>query len=273
LTWLRSQQSITDSSYVSSEAASVETLLAVEAAGEDATTWRPADGAPSLLDYVLAHGAEYSHKSAAEAGKLAVALSAAGACWPSDALKPSDFYSPTLGAISADGGPLAWGILGTLALSEPVPADSVAYLQKIALPEGGWEWSPGWGRDTNSTALALQALVAVGTPLTDSAIISDEAYLDSAQTPEGGYNYDPNSPYGTDADANSTAYVLQALNALGVEAPDQAIAFLLQLQGPDGALGWQTAQPAANLGSTQQAIPALLGKSYPLKRAALRACE
>jgi hypothetical protein len=114
--------------------------------------------------------------------------------------------------------------------------------------------------------------VAAGIPLTDSAIISGEAYLDSAQTPEGGYNYDPNSPYGTDADANSTAYVLQALNALGVEAPDQAIAFLLQLQGPDGALGWQTAQPA-NLGSTQQAIPALLGKSYPLKRAALQACE
>lgn len=273
LTWLRSQQSITDSSYVSSAAASVESLLAVEAAGEDATTWRPADGAPSLLDYVLAHGAEYTHKSAAEAGKLAVALSAAGACWPAGALKPSDYYSPTLGALSADGGPLAWGILGTLALSEPVPADSVTYLQKLALPTGGWEWSPGWGHDTNSTALALQALVAAGVPLTNSVIISGEAYLDSAQTPEGGYNYDPNSPYGTDADANSTAYVLQALKALGVETPDQAIAFLIKLQGPDGALGWQTAQLTANLGATQQAIPALLGQSYPLKRAALQACK
>jgi len=273
LVWLRSQQSITDSGYVSSEAASVESLLAVGAAGEDAATWRPSNGAPSLLDFVLAHAAEYSHKSAAEAGKLAVALSAAGACWPVDALKPSGFYSHTLGALSADGGPLAWGIIGTLALSEPVPADSVEYLRGMALPSGGWEWSPGWGHDTNSTALALQALVAAGVPLTDSAIISGEAYLASAQTPEGGYNYDPNSPYGTDADSNSTAYVLQALKALGVAMPDQAIGFLLKLQGPDGAFGWQTAQSAANLGATQQVIPALIGQPYPIKRAALKACE
>jgi hypothetical protein len=273
LAWLRSQQSITDSSYVSSEAASIESLLAVEAAGEDATTWRPAAGASSLLDFVLAHGAEYSHKSTAEAGKLAVALSAAGACWPTGALKPSDFYSPTLGALSADGGPLAWGIIGTLALSEPVPSDSVEYLRGMALPSGGWEWSPGWGHDTNSTALALQALAAAGVPLTDTAIISGEAYLDSAKTQEGGYNYDPNSAYGTDADSNSTAYVLQALKALEVAAPDQAVAFLLKLQGPDGALGWQTAQPAPNLGSTQQAIPALVGQSYPIKRVALKPCQ
>src|SRR3954466_1377247 len=39
LTWLRSQQSITDSSYANSAGASVESLLAVVAGHEDANNW------------------------------------------------------------------------------------------------------------------------------------------------------------------------------------------------------------------------------------------
>jgi hypothetical protein len=67
--------------------------------------------------------------------------------------------------------------------------------------------------------------------------------------------------------------VLQALAALGVAAPETAVDFLLGLQDEDGALGWQVAQPAPNMGATQQAIPALLGQPYPIRRAALPACE
>jgi hypothetical protein len=273
LSWLRPQQVITDSSYGSSTAASVEGLLALGANHEDANTWQPAADASSLLDFVLAHGAEYAQDGVSEAGKLAVALSAAGACWPAEAVKPSGYYSPTLGALHTDAGPLAWGILGTLALDEAAPTESVDYLLNLALPDGGWEWSPGWGRDTNSTALALQALVAAGVPLTNSAIISGQTYLQSAQAPEGGFSYDPNASWGNVADSNSTAYVLQALAALGVGAPEAAIDFLLVLQGEDGALGWQIEQPAANMGSTQQAIPALLGQPYPIQRVALPTCE
>jgi hypothetical protein len=273
LTWLRSQQVITDGSTASSAAASVETLLALGANHEDAAAWRPAADAPSLLDFVLVHGGVYSQQGVSEAGKLAVALTAADACWPADAVKPSDYYSATLGALHSDAGELAWGILGTLALDEPAPTDSVDYLLGLALPDGGWEWSPGWGRDTNSTALALQALVAAGVPVTNSTVISGQAYLQSAQSPEGGFSYDPNASWGNVADSNSTAYVLQALAAVGVGAPDHAIDFLIGLQGEDGALGWQVEQPAPNLGSTQQAIPALLGQPYPLRRVALVACE
>lgn len=273
LTWLRSQQVITDGSYSSSAASSVEALLSISANHEDATLWRPAADAPSLLDFVVENGAAYAQSGVSEAGKLAVALAAADACWPVDALKPSDYYSETIGALHADAGPLAWGILGTLALDEEVPTDSVDYLLGLALPEGGWEWAPGWGRDTNSTALAVQALVASGVPVTDSVVISGQAYLLSAQTDEGGFSYDPHASWGNIADANSTAYTLQGLAALGIPAPEGAIDYLVSLQGEDGALGWQTAQPEANAGSTQQAIPALLGQSYPLVRVALPLCE
>lgn len=273
LTWLRAQQVITDGSYANSAAPSVETLLAAGANHEDASEWRGAADAPSLLDFVLAEGAAYSQESVSAAGKLAVALSAAKACWPADAMKPSDHYSPTLGALHPDAGPLAWGILGTLALDEAVPTDSVEYLINLALPDGGWEWSPGWGRDTNSTALAVQALIATGVPATETVISSGQEYLLSAQTDEGGFSYDPNAAWGSVADANSTAYVLQALAALGIPAPDEAVAYLISLQGDDGALGWQTEQADPNPGATQQAVPALLGQPYPLQRVALPACE
>src|SRR5690606_38182730 len=140
--------------------------------------------------------------------------------------------------------------------------------------EGGWERQPQWGHDTNTTALALQALVAAGTPVTHSAIISGLGYLQEAHTPEGGFSYDPHGSWGNVADANSTAYVIQASAALGLHAPDsalqamgdEAIDFLIGLQGDDGALGWQIEQPAPNMGATQQAIPALLGQPYPFRR-------
>ncbi len=273
LKWLRAQQMNADGSYEGSGAASVETLLAAGANREDANEWRVTADAPSLLDFVLAEGASTSHESVSAAGKLAVALSAADACWPADAMKPSDYYSPTLGTLHPDAGPLAWGILGVLALDEPTPTDSVEYLINLALPEGGWEWSLGWGRDTNSTALAVQALIAAGVPATDTVISSGQAYLLSAQTDEGGYSYDPNAAWGNVADANSTAYVMQALAALGIPAPDEAAAYLINLQGEEGALGWQTEQAAPNLGATQQAVSALLGQFYPLQRVALPVCE
>jgi hypothetical protein len=269
LNWLHGQLLTTEDGSV----AGVDMLLSVAANQEDATQWGIAADAPSLLDRVLEQGADYSQGGASEAGKLAVALSGAEACWPAGAMRPSDYYSPTLGALHSDAGPLSWAILGTLALDEPTPVDSIDYLLTLALPEGGWEWSPGWGRDTNSTALALQALIAAGVPITESAIVSAQSYLESAQSDEGGYSYDPNASWGNVADANSTAYVLQAMAALGVDAPTEAIDFLLALQGDEGALGWQTAQPATNLSSTQQAIPALLGQAYPLRRVALPACE
>lgn len=281
LMWLRAQQVITDGSYASSVGASMESLMALGANHEDVDAWRAAPDAPSLVDFVRENGAEHSQGGVSEAGKLAVSLAAVEACWPADAMRPSDYYSPTLGSLHPDAGFLSWGILGTLALDEPVPTDSVEYLIDLALPEGGWEWSPEWGRDTNTTAIAMQALIAAGTPLTHSVIISGLGYLQEAHAPEGGFSYDPHGAWGNIADANSTAYVLQALAALGPHAPDSelqamidaAVAFLVELQDENGALGWQVEQPAPNMAATQQAIPALLGQPYPIRQVALPTCE
>ncbi len=121
--------------------------------------------------YLAGTGAAFTRSGAAAAGKLATAVVGADACLPAGALTPASYYSPTLGAYSTQASANAWAILGTLAMSETTPAPAIDYLAAQIQPAGGWEWSPGWGVDTNSTALALQALVARGSRTATAVIV------------------------------------------------------------------------------------------------------
>lgn len=283
LDWLRSQQSAVDGGY-DSMGASVETLLAIGANNLRATGWKRQAGSPSLQSYVMSKGAAHSRTGADAAGKLAVGLSAAGSCWPLGALRPTDFYSPTTGAFTgAYGvgcGSQSWAILGTLALDQAVPEAALEYLRDAQLSNGGWEWQTGFGADTNSTSLALQALIAGGEPITSSLVVSALNYLKSAQNDDGGFTYDPTSSWGTASDTNSTAYVVQALLAAGQDptssdwtvAGNNPISFLLSMQLPDGSFEYQPGQ-GSNLLATQQAVPALLGRPFPLKETDLAVCH
>jgi len=260
----------------------VESLLAIGANGLPAAGWRRASDSPSLLGAAIAGSGAYTRNAASNAGKFAVAMAGAGGCMPYPASQPQAFYQPASGWFSPDAGVHAWAMLGTGALSQTLPVSASLYLKSLQQSDGGWEWTAGGfgnGTDTNTTALAVQALVAAGEPLTATAITNALAYLHGAQNDDGGFPYDPDSPYGTASDANSTAYVAQALAALGQDpsaaawtpAGKSAIAYLLTLQLPDGSLEWQ-AGSGANLMATQQAIPALLGRAYPLAARPLSAC-
>lgn len=283
LDWLRPRQVITDGGY-GSMGSTAETLLAIGANNLRAADWKRQPDSPSLLSYAMSNGAAYANAGADASAKLAVGLSAADGCWPLNALHPMDFYSPTTGAfIGAYGlgsGPQAWGILGTRALSQTVPVTAVQYLRDAQQPNGGWEWQSGFGSDTNSTALAIQALVSSGESVTSSVIISALNYLKSAQNDDGGFTYDPNSTWGTDSDTNSTAYVVQALLAAGQDpitgtwavTSSNPISYLLSVQLPDGSLEWQQGSGSNQL-ATQQAVPALLGRPFPLKVADLPQCH
>lgn len=283
LDWLRPRQVITDGGY-GSMGSTVETLLAIGANNLRAADWKRQPDSPSLLSYAMSHGAAYARAGGDASAKLAVGLSAADGCWPLNAPRPMDFYSPTIGAfIGANGigsGPQAWGILGTRALSQTVPMTAVQYLRDAQQPNGGWEWQSGFGSDTNSTALAIQALVSSGEPITSSVIISALNYLKSAQNADGGFTYDPNSTWGTASDTNSTAYVVQALLAAGQDpitgtwavTSSNPISYLLSMQLSDGSLAWQQGGTSDQL-ATQQAIPALLGRPFPLKVADLPPCR
>jgi hypothetical protein len=280
LDWLQPQQVITDGGY-GTHSSSVEALLDAGANQLDAADWRQEPGARSLLDYFTLRGYQYANQSADRAGKLALGLVAADGCWPLGAVTPMDYYSPTSGAFGPGASSQAFAMLGTNALSQTVPQAAVQYLKDLSEADGGWAWLPGLGEesDTNSTALAVQALIANGEPLTASAVISGLNFLKSAQNPDGGFTYDPDSIYGADSDTNSTAYVVQAILAAGqdpltgtwVISSTNPISYLLSMQLPDGSFEWQSGF-GSNLLATQQAIPALLGRAFPFEVSTLETC-
>ena len=276
LTWLHARQVISDGGYGSGGAA-VESMLAAGANHVAAKEWRQSPSGPSLATYFTGNGAAYTQAAAGAAGKTAVALSAAEACLPLGALTPQAYYSPTLGAYSDQSGSNSWAILGALAVSETLPSEAVDALRASALEDGGWEWAPGWGTDTNSTALAIQALVAAGEPVSASSIISGLTYLAGAQNEDGGFPYAPGED--SPSDTNSTAYVVQALIAAGQDplgptwtiSNSTPISYLLTMQLADGSFEWQPGTGTSQL-ATVQAIPALLGRAYPVQAREPLAC-
>ena len=278
LQWLQSKQSLINGGYTN-DSGSAEALLAIAANNHNAIDWRIQANSPSLHDYWAGHGARYSARGAAEAGKLAVGLAASDICWPALAMRPTQYFSPTSGAYDPETGFHTWGMLGSLALDQPVDAAASQYLKSMIRPDGGWEWNTGFGSDSNTTSLAIQALIAAGEPLTITEIISGFIFLKSAQNSDGGFTYQPGSPYGTDSDANSTAYAVQAIYAAKQDPMGAAwtvgsanpLVYLLSLQLPNGSFSYQ-AGGNENLYATTQAIPALLGKAFPFKINDLPAC-
>lgn len=282
LTWLKSKQVVTTGGY-GTASSSVEMLLSLSANQLNAMEWRQAPAQPSLLDYFLHKGAGYANGGADRSAKLAIGMLGSQGCWPANAKQPVDFYNEESGEFAAGAGTQSWGILGTHALSQTIPVHALQRLKAMALPGGAWEWESGWMSDTNSTSLAIQALIAAGEAPTSSYVTRGLAYLKSAQNTDGGFPYDPASPWpgGTNSDANSTSYAIQAIRAAGqdpitgtwvIGQQNTPISFLLNHQLSDGSFEWQTGYGSNSL-ATQQAISALLGHPLPYVRQTLADCS
>jgi hypothetical protein len=275
LDWLADQQSETDGSY-GAAGGSAEVLLTIGADGYPASAWQRSEDAPSLLHYLLVNSAGYANSGSAAAGKLAIGMAGAANCYPANAARPGAYFVEATGiytgGFGAGGaGPQSWAMMGSAALSETIPSGAVDQLKSTINADGGWGWVAG-SSDTNGTSLALQALVAAGESLSGTEVISGLAYLDAAQNSDGGFPYDPASLTTTESDANSTAYVVQALMATGQDpftgtwliSDTHPISYLLSLQLADGSFEWQAGSGTNQL-ATEQAIPALLGRPYPLR--------
>ena len=122
--------------------------------------------------------------------------------------------------------------------------------------------------------------MAAGEPLSTSTVISGLAFLKTTQNADGGFPYAPaTGQQPSPSDANSTAYVVQALLAAGedpegatwTQAGETPIRYLLGLQLPDGSFQWQAGQGSSLL-ATQQALPALLGRANPARIGDALAC-
>jgi len=232
-------------------------------------------------------GTVYTVTAVAQAGKLAVAATAGEAYDPAiktfggitlpQRIRDNLAYSPP----DVSNSDRAWAILGLAALGEPIPYGLLNDLKAAQLPSGGWEYAAWWGADSNTTALAIQALIAAGEPPTSTVVISGTAYLKTLQNDDGGFPWTKPSPWGTATDANSTGYVLQGLAAaaqdprsafwtvnpttgitIKVRAPLDA---LLNLQTVGGAFDYQAGVPGDQLAATAQALPGLALRAGPVR--------
>lgn len=169
-------------------------------------------------------------------------------------------YDSSTGRYASDDFNHSLSVIGLAAAGVGVPNGAVQALRNSQLPDGGWGF--GGSSDPDSTAIALQALLAVGVPVSDPDVQKAIALLRSRQAADGGWGFDPNA-----SNVNSTAFVVQALVAAG-ENPESAtytksggnpIQFLLSQQQPNGSFAGY--DPAF---ATNQVVPALMGRSYLL---------
>lgn len=275
LNWLRSQQNA-DGGFgqPSAVGSTIDALLAIAAAGDGVSSWAANGRTP--IDFLQSHVGEV--EGAGTTAKLILALVPAG-------LDPTDFsgvnlaraleetYDSASGKFDGENGTAPTQALAIMALEStgrPVEENAINWLVDAQAKDGSWAWNgdPATQGDTNTTALAIQALVAVNArpDVVDRAL----AYLKSVQNDDAGWPYQKPSDYGTDSDANSTANVIQAIYATGANLSDWAVGetspldALLSLQKDNGAFQWQAAVPDDNFLATVQAVPALAGKAYPL---------
>lgn len=253
-----------------------DALLAIVAAGGDPAAFDQDGNTP--LTYLAANAA-----SAATAGDLAKLIMAAIAAGENprqfggvDSVAKLEALTGADGRIGGDMDTFVSHLLAVLALASaerPVPAAAVDAIKNAQQDGGAWAWdgSAETAGDTNTTAFAVQALIAAGEAADSEAVANALAYYQAIQNDDGGWPYQSPSDFGTDTDANSTAVSIQALLAAGIEPAswsaaggNSPIATLEAFQNESGAFAWQAAVPDDNLLATVQALPALAGKAFPL---------
>ena len=120
---------------------------------------------------------------------------------------------------------------------------------------------------------AILALLSAGLSGSDEHVQNAVAYLRQAQNLDGGFPYDPQSAFGTASDTSSTAWVVWALNALGIapatwekNGKDPAD-YLSASQQSTGFFAYQPGSTEDSFSpvNTAYAVIALNGKTLPLR--------
>lgn len=231
----------------------------------------------SSVAFLETSAADYAAFGAGQAAKLVLFQAATGGDVTSiNGINPLELVqngvNPDTGYLGTGLYDQALGILALVAAGEPVPAEWIDTIRAKQISNGGWAFDGSMEEpmaDSNTTAIALQALVAAGAATDDPAIANGLAYLQTVVAPTGGFAYSVSEPML--ADANSTGIVIQALAAVGQDpiatgewgdvSPEQA---LVTLQNPSGAFRYMDSVPDDNLFATVQAIIALTGVPYPV---------
>jgi hypothetical protein len=274
--WLTAQQQ-PDGSFLgfsgkADPGTTADVALALAAAGTDPAT--VAHGGPSMIDYLTSSASDYG-TTVAGAAKLTLAIVASGD-------DPRDFggqnlvrtmlskLDPQTNLFDAQLFVHADAILALSAAGQTVPAGAISALEQHQADDGGWAFTgetAAGKADSNTTAIAIEALVASGHA--DSQTIPKALkYLSGLQDDSGLYAYQPASGSALLGDANSTAFVIQALLATGQSLDSDEVAKPLKalesMQNDSGAFYFQQGATDDNLLATIQALPAIAGKPLPI---------
>lgn len=237
-----------------------DSIFAVRAAGLDPNK-DVLPGGKTPAGYVKAQAA--AQTKPASAAKAALAAKAVGL--DPKAVNGTNLIAAVNAGLDAGTGKYASddfsqsiAMLGLACTGNTVPAGAIAALKGTQLKDGGWGF--GDASDPDTTAIAIQALLASGAAKTDASVTKAITLLKSTIGTDGGWGFDP-----TASNASSTAYVIQALIAAGedVNIPQyirpgpSPVSFLLSQQNPDGSfIGFDLVY------ATNQALPALAGRTF-----------
>lgn len=246
--------------------ATAEGVVALSAAGKNAAQVKSAAGR-TPLDFLASQMARRK-LTTGQAARIALAVTAAGQ-------NPQRFGFRNLTRMILAGYNAETGVIGenvfahSLSLIALVnagvkpPTKAITTLESLQDKSGGWSFMGSGAPDVDTTALAVQALIASGRSPKDAVIERALGYLKSVQNKDGGFPYQNPSDYGTETNANSTAQVVQALIAAGI-APEawaaesgNPLSALIALQQPSGSITYQASMGGDNMLATIQAIPAL----------------
>lgn len=236
-----------------------DVLVAAASAGIDPLTYLKDGKTP--LDYLAAQVEAGKADSAGKLGKLLLGLSGTSANLSAFATRDLPAEATAALAKLTDGSDLyslSLALLGLHAAGLDAPEDAVATLLAARNTDGGWGFAKDSASDTNTSALALQALIAADAEFDAAPTL---AYFKATQNADMGWPYQKPAEGAAESDANSTAAVAQALIAAGEALdgwgnPAQALA---KFQQPSGAFTYQLSQPADNFLATVQALPVLCG--------------
>jgi len=163
-----------------------------------------------------------------------------------------------------------WALLALVAGGEErsrEAKDSAQFILNHQNRDGSWSASTtGIETCADNTAIAIVALSATGLPLESKAFAKGIRYLKKAQGKDGGFSY-----LFMPSNAASDAWVLQALSVvekgrskLKTDTED-VLGHLQKLQQSGGSFNWTTDTSNSPLMMTAYAVPALLGKAYPIR--------
>jgi hypothetical protein len=194
------------------------------------------------------------------------------------------------GCSATEGGTFSLTLYVVLAQSEVCSGPDADALQAVRAGQqanGGWNFlgdSTGTDIDPDTTALAVEALVAGGADASDPALQAALKFFAANQQTNGAWQ-----SFGAD-DPNSTSSAIFALTALGfdVETPcwrntaDPTLAanayasptaWIISQQQNDGRIASPNdAFPPINTFATSQSVEALLQRWLPIARAAAQTC-